>query len=127
MNQEPLKPDAPFYTEDELDALYESDPVAALRISREQHALKQQLGARSDDAGPVPTAEEVREVLAETRCILLRDGGDLEFVALEGTVVQVRLKGNCAGCPRATLDLKNIVEQMVKNRFPQITAVRNVF
>lgn len=127
MKQKPFKPDAPFYTEDELDALYESDPVAALRISREQHALKQQLGSRSDDAGPMPTAEEVREVLAETRRILLRDGGDLEFVALEETVVQVRLKGNCAGCPRAALDLKNIVEQMVKNRFPQITSVRNVF
>ncbi|MBI2226547.1 MAG: NifU family protein [Betaproteobacteria bacterium] len=127
MNQEPLKPDAPFYTEDELDALYESDPVAALRISREQHALRQQLGSQRGEAGPAPTADGIKEVLAETRRILLRDGGDLEFVALEGTVVQVRLKGNCAGCPRATLDLKNIVEQMVKNRFPQITAVRNVF
>lgn len=122
-----LKTDAPFYTEDELDALYESDPVAALRISREQHALRQQLGSLRGDAGPEPTADGVREVLAETRRILLRDGGDLEFVALEGTVVQVRLKGNCAGCPRAVLDLKNIVEQMVKNRFPQISSVRNVF
>jgi len=127
MSQEPLKPDAPFYTDDELDAFYESDPVAALRISRAQHALQQQLGSLRGGAGPAPTAEGVAEVLAETRRILLRDGGDLEFVALEGTVVQVRLKGNCAGCPRATLDLRNIVEQMVRNRFPQITAVRNVF
>ncbi|MBI4195707.1 MAG: NifU family protein, partial [Betaproteobacteria bacterium] len=38
-----------------------------------------------------------------------------------------RLKGNCAGCPRATLDLKNVVERLVRNRFPQITAVNNVF
>jgi hypothetical protein len=28
-----VKLDAPFYTEAELDALYETDPVAALRIS----------------------------------------------------------------------------------------------
>lgn len=127
MAEPAIKPDAPFYTEDELDALYESDPVAALRISREQHALRRQLGSLRGGAGPAPTAEGIREVIAETRRILLRDGGDLEFVALDGTVVQVRLKGNCAGCPRAALDLKNIVEQMVKNRFPQITSVRNIF
>ncbi len=126
MAEPALKPDAPFYTDDELDALYESDPVAALRISRAQHALQQQLSAQGSGAGPKPTIEGVKEILAETRRILLRDGGDLEFVALQGTVVEVRLKGNCAGCPRAALDLKNIVEQMVKNRFPQISAVRNV-
>jgi len=27
----------------------------------------------------------------------------------------------------AALDPRNIIEQMVKSRFPQITAVRNVF
>jgi toxin CptA len=42
-------------------------------------------------------------------------------------VLQVRLKGNCVGCPRATLDLKNVVERMVRNRFPQISAVQNIF
>ena len=61
------------------------------------------------------------------RRILLRDGGDLEMIALEGTVLRVRLKGNCVGCPRATLDLKNVVERMVRNRFPQISAVQNSF
>ena len=122
-----LKRDAPFYTEDELDAIYERDPVAALRISREQHALKQQLESVRREDGPPPTPEGVMEILAEARRILLRDGGDLEFVALEGAVVRVRLKGNCAGCPRAVLDLKNVVERMVRNRYPQIIEVRNAF
>ncbi|MBI3938940.1 MAG: hypothetical protein HY323_18360 [Betaproteobacteria bacterium] len=36
MSEPPLKPDAPFYTEEELDAMYERDPVRALRTSREQ-------------------------------------------------------------------------------------------
>lgn len=36
-------------------------------------------------------------------------------------------EGNCVGCPRATLDLRNVVERLVKNRFPQITTVNNVF
>jgi toxin CptA len=125
----PIKSDAPYYTEDELDALYERDPVLAMRISREQSLLQKQFEpARATDAdAPVPTAEAVREVLEDARRILLRDGGDLELVAVEGTVVRVRLKGNCVGCPRATLDLKNVVERMVRNRFPQITSVRNTF
>lgn len=129
MAEPAIKPDAPFYTEDELDALYESDPVAALKISRHQAGLRKQLeAARSIDPDtPAPTPAGVAAVLEEARHILLRDGGDLEFVELAGTVVRVRLKGNCVGCPRATLDLKHVVEQMVKNRFPQITAVQNIF
>jgi Fe-S cluster biogenesis protein NfuA len=129
MSTPPIKSDAPFYTDDELDALYERDPVLAMRISREQSLLQTQLeAARVADAdAPLPTADAVREVLEEARRILLRDGGDLELIALEGTVVRVRLKGACVGCPRATLDLKNVVERMVRNRFPQITGVRNTF
>lgn len=124
-----LKSDAPFYTDDELDALYERDPVLAMRISREQLQLQKQLeAARATDAdAPAPTVEAIKEVLEEARRILLRDGGDLELVALEGTVVRVRLKGACVGCPRATLDLKNVVEALVRKRHPQITEVRNTF
>ena len=129
MSELPIKSDAPFYTDDELDALYERDPVLAIRISREQLQLRKQLeAARATDAdAPAPTVEAIREVLEEARRILLRDGGDLELVALEGTVVRVRLKGACVGCPRATLDLKNVVEALVRKRYPQIIEVRNTF
>jgi len=129
MSELPIKSDAPFYTDDELDALYERDPVLAMRISREQLQLRKQLeAARATDAdAPAPTVEAIREVLEEARRILLRDGGDLELVALEGTVVRVRLKGACVGCPRATLDLKNVVEALVRKRYPQIIEVRNTF
>jgi hypothetical protein len=94
----PAKRDAPFYTEEELDALYEQDPVRALKISREQHRLKEHLtaGRALDPDAPLPTEPEIAAVLDEARAILLRDGGDLEFVALQGDVLQVRLKGNCA-------------------------------
>ena len=129
MREPPLKSDAPFYTEDELDELYERDPVLAMRISREQSLLQNQLEAAraADPDAPLPTAEDIREVLEEARRILLRDGGDLELIALEGTVVRVRLKGNCVGCPRATLDLKNVVEALVRKRHPRITEVLNTF
>jgi toxin CptA len=124
----PRKLDAPFYTEEELDALYETDPVAALRISREQHALKKRLeasGANPD--APPPTESEAREVVQEARRILARDGGDLEFVSLVGGVLRVRMKGACAGCPRGPLDLRNVVERLVRARLPAIRRVENCF
>jgi Fe-S cluster biogenesis protein NfuA len=123
---EPLKTDAPFYTEAELDALEVTDPVAALRIAREQAQLKRQFAQTAAVAeGPLPGVAEVQAVIAEARRILARDGGDIEFVALEGGVLTVRLKGSCAGCPRAPLDLKHVVEELVRRRFPQIGAVRS--
>jgi toxin CptA len=124
-----LKTDAPFYTEEELDAFYERDPVAALRISREQHQLRGLIDqARgSDPNAPMPGAEEVKAALEEVRKVLLRDGGDVELIGIAGTVVRVRMKGNCAGCPRSALDLKHVVERLVRSRFPAVSRVENVF
>ena len=123
------KLDAPFYTEEELDALYETDPVAAVRISREQHFLRRQLESRSgtDADAPMPTEEALRALIDEARVILARDGGDIELVAVEGRTLRVRLKGACVGCPRAPLDLRNVVEAMVRKRYPQVRAVLNAF
>lgn len=129
MSEPPLRPDAPFYTDEELDAMYERDPVRALRTSREQLLLRRRLEAekRTAAGAPPPTPEGVKEAMEEARRILLKDGGDIEFVSLSGSVVEVRLKGNCVGCPRAVLDLRHVVEQLLKNRFPSITEVRNIF
>jgi toxin CptA len=123
------KLDAPFYTEEELDALYETDPVAAMRISREQHFLRRQLeaGHGADADAPMPSEEALRGLLGEVRAILARDGGDIELVAVEERTLRVRMKGACVGCPRAPLDLRNVVEAMVRKRYPQVRAVLNAF
>lgn len=125
----PLKTDAPFYTEEELDRLERHDPVAALRIAREQAQLRRQLASQPVEGAATaePDAAGLEAVLAEARQILRRDGGDIEFVAIENTVLTVRLKGSCSGCPRAPLDLKQVVEALVRRRYPQITAVRNQY
>lgn len=125
----PLKTDAPFYTEEELDQLETTDPVAAVRIAREQLLLKKRLSAQAaaNAAGPMPRLEELEPVIDEARSILRRDGGDIELVGLAQGVLTVRLKGSCSGCPRAPLDLKQVVETLVRGRYPQITSVRNLF
>jgi toxin CptA len=122
-----MKLDAPLYTEEELDALERDNPREALRIAREQEVLKRKLAAERPEGSSVPGTEEIKSALEEARKILLRDGGDLEFVALEGDAVVVRLKGACAGCPRAALDLKGVVEALLRRRFPAIREVRNLY
>ena len=122
-----MKLDAPLYTEDELDALEREDPRQALRIAREQEILQRQIAAEVPEGSRIPTLEEINLVLKEARQILLRDGGDLDFVRLEGDTVVVRLKGACAGCPRAALDLKGVVEALLRRRYPAIREVRNLY
>lgn len=117
-----------FYSEDELDEMYERDPLAAMRISREQEQAKRHADARETDPNaPPPDREDLLEVLEEARRILLKDGGDLELVDVQGSIVRVRMKGNCVGCPNSVLDLKNVVERLVRRHFPQITEVQNTF
>ena len=122
-----MKLDAPLYTEEELDAIERENPREALRIAREQAMLRKRLESAVPAGAKLPHEDEIEEALEEARRILMRDGGDLEFVALEGDAVVVRLKGACAGCPRAALDLKGVVEALLRRRFPAIREVRNVY
>ncbi len=124
--QQLLHPDpAHIYTEEELDAIEQVDPALALRLDRAQtQAARSQEKAVA--GGPIDL-DEVRAAIEESRRILQQDGGDIEFVALEGRVVKVRFKGACVGCPRSALDLKSVVERMVRSRAPGVAEVANVF
>ena len=70
--------------------------------------------------------EEIKKALDEIRPALQADGGDVEYVGLDGNVVQVRLKGACNGCPMATLTLKNGIEVLIKKRVPGVASVESV-
>lgn len=113
------------YSEDELDAIEELDPELALRLDRAQtFAAREAADVPAD--GPIDE-DAVRAAIEEARRILMQDGGDIEFVELDGRTVRVRLKGACVGCPRSTLDLKNVVERLVRSRAPGVASVANTF
>lgn len=70
---------------------------------------------------------DIKDALEQIRPFLQRDGGDIEFVELtEDNIVKVRLQGHCAGCPASTMTIKGVVEQIIKQNFPEIVAVENV-
>ncbi len=70
--------------------------------------------------------EQVKAVIEDIRPSLQADGGDIEFVGINGKVVQVRLKGACQGCPGAAMTLKMGVERQIKSRVPEIESVEEV-
>ena len=70
--------------------------------------------------------QKVKEALEYIRPSLQNDGGDIEFVRLEGNKVYVKLKGACAGCRMAQMTLKNGVERMLKYNVDENLEVENL-
>ncbi len=67
--------------------------------------------------------EKVEAALAKIRPALQADGGDVELVGVDGGVVKVSLKGACAGCPVATMTLKQGIERLLKEQIPEVKEV----
>jgi Fe-S cluster biogenesis protein NfuA len=67
--------------------------------------------------------EKVKDVLDKVRPYLVRDGGDVELVSVDGGTVKVKLTGHCAGCPHSEMTLKNGIERILKQEIPEITEV----
>jgi Fe-S cluster biogenesis protein NfuA len=66
----------------------------------------------------------IQQVLTTVRPIIMRDGGDIEFVAFDAdNNVQVRLTGACVGCPSSIFTLKFGVEEALKAQLPTINEV----
>jgi Fe-S cluster biogenesis protein NfuA len=67
--------------------------------------------------------EKVEAALAKIRPALQADGGDVELVGVDDGVVKVMLKGACAGCPVATITLKQGIERLLKAQIPEVKEV----
>lgn len=80
-------------------------------------------GADDDDS----VGSRVKKLIeTRVRPAVARDGGDIVFDRFDEGIVYLRMKGACAGCPSATVTLKNGVEAMLKAYVPEVLAVRQV-
>jgi Fe-S cluster biogenesis protein NfuA len=70
--------------------------------------------------------EKVAQLIEQVRPSLQADGGDVELVDVVDGVVQVRLKGHCAGCPMSTMTVKNGIERFLKQQIPEVKSVEQV-
>ncbi len=71
--------------------------------------------------------ERIEEALKEVREMLAMHGGSVDLIEVtdEG-VVKVRLIGACAGCPAASLTLRDMVEKAIKSKVPEVKRVEAV-
>ena len=72
--------------------------------------------------------KNIEEALEEIRPLLQADGGNVELVDVdeEQGIVKVRLTGACAGCPYSQMTLKNGIEQILKQKVPEVKCVESV-
>ena len=71
--------------------------------------------------------EKIKDGLEQIRPFLQRDGGDIEFVEYtDDNIVKVKLQGHCAGCPGAMMTIKGVVEQILRDSYPEIKGVETV-
>ena len=68
--------------------------------------------------------EQIKAKLEELRAGLQADGGDLEFVKMDGKVVYLKLVGHCGSCPFAMMTLKQGIEVSLREIDPEITVER---
>lgn len=68
--------------------------------------------------------QKVKDLIETVRPMLQGHGGDIEFVGVEeDNTVKVRLQGACSGCPGARMTLKQGVEQMMREKLPELKEI----
>jgi Fe-S cluster biogenesis protein NfuA len=70
--------------------------------------------------------EKIEEALQSIRPVLQADGGDVELVDVEDSIVKVRLTGACGGCPMSQMTLKQGIERHIKNTVSDALSVESV-
>ena len=75
-----------------------------------------------DDAGGV--VARICEILQQDIApYVAQDGGEISFAGYRDGVVEVYLRGACAGCPSSTVTLKMGIEARLKEEIPEIHSV----
>jgi Fe-S cluster biogenesis protein NfuA len=74
-----------------------------------------------------PDDEVVRRIRAvldrDVRPYVESDGGEVAFVGFQDGVVEVVLRGACAGCPSSSVTLKLGIEARLKEEIPEVESV----
>ena len=81
---------------------------------------------REEDGDIIAQINELLET--RVRPAVARDGGDIVFHSYDEAtgVVNLHMRGACAGCPSSTLTLKQGIENLLKHYVPEVSSVEAV-
>jgi Fe-S cluster biogenesis protein NfuA len=69
----------------------------------------------------------VEGALSTIRPYLLRDGGDVKLLEIDGDmVVKLELMGSCVSCPMSSMTMKAGIEESILRAVPEVTRVEAV-
>jgi Fe-S cluster biogenesis protein NfuA len=68
----------------------------------------------------VPVSSTHFSVLVKVRPYLMADGGNVEFVEIDGLVVKLKLKGACGSCPSSTATMTMGIKRRLMERIPEV-------
>jgi Fe-S cluster biogenesis protein NfuA len=99
--------------------------------------LKEWVAADEDALGPAyhppertedgAVVRRIKDILdREVRPYVERDGGEIAYAGFADGVVQVQLRGACAGCPSSSITLKLAIEGRLKEEIPEVNSVVEV-
>jgi Fe-S cluster biogenesis protein NfuA len=57
------------------------------------------------------------------RPVLAQHGGNAEIVDVDNNYLYIKMTGGCQGCASSKLTLKQGIEQLVKQHFPEIEEI----
>jgi Fe-S cluster biogenesis protein NfuA len=89
-------------------------------------------GAEEKDVAAGNDSDIVAQIkeLIETRVrpAVAQDGGDIIYRGFDEAsgVVFLHMRGSCAGCPSATMTLRNGIENLLRHYVPEVSAVEAV-
>jgi Fe-S cluster biogenesis protein NfuA len=70
--------------------------------------------------------EKIQEAIDKIKPYLQQDGGDLEFVKFEDGTAYVSLKGACATCPMADMEIANGIALALTSEIEEVENVVRV-
>jgi len=73
--------------------------------------------------------EKVEKIIkSDIEPMLKEDGGGIELIDVDEKegIVKVKLQGACTSCPFSEMTLKNLVEQTLKSKIPEIKKIESV-
>uniref|UniRef100_A0A2P2MRC8 Uncharacterized protein MANES_05G012600 n=1 Tax=Rhizophora mucronata TaxID=61149 RepID=A0A2P2MRC8_RHIMU len=74
------------------------------------------------------TAQNVDMVLEDVRPYLISDGGNVDVVSVDDSVISLKLQGACGSCPSSTTTMKMGIERVLKEKFGDaVKDIRQVY
>lgn len=71
--------------------------------------------------------EEIQDFIDEDiNPALSMHGGHLKIVSVDEGIVQIELSGGCQGCSSASETVKTAAGELMRNKFPSITEIKDI-